>query len=124
MRKRQDLTPDPRRNIHAGLSSNCDRTGFDGMVELTMTSFLPYLLPTIQLNHSDKIFNFHAESLAQSLSDGQKDDVWGDNKTALEWFTRQGNRTKENSPSFRQQIWGQVLLFACRCCFKIRLTRE
>jgi len=37
------------------------------MVELAMASFLPNLLSTIQLNHSDKIFDFHAGSLAQPL---------------------------------------------------------
>ncbi len=36
----QDLTP-----CFSGFSSN--RTGFDRMVKLTMTSFLPDLLPTI-----------------------------------------------------------------------------
>ena len=41
------------------------------MVELTMASFLSYLLPTIQYNHSNKIFNFHATSLAQPLLDTQ-----------------------------------------------------
>ncbi len=41
------------------------------MVKLTMASFLPHLLPTIQLNQSDKIFDFHAGSLAQSLFDTQ-----------------------------------------------------
>jgi hypothetical protein len=41
------------------------------MVELVMASFLPNLLPTIQLNHSDKIFDFHAGSLAQPFLDTQ-----------------------------------------------------
>ena len=41
------------------------------LMELTMASFLPHLLLAIQLNHSDKIFNFHAASLAQPHLDTQ-----------------------------------------------------
>ena len=63
----QNIDKRPGRDIDAGFASNCDRTGFDRMVELAMASFLPNLLSTIQLNHSDKIFDFHAGSLAQPL---------------------------------------------------------
>lgn len=59
------------RNIHAGLSSNRDRTGLDGMVKLAMASFLSYLLPTIRFKQSNKVFDFHSVSLAWSLLDAQ-----------------------------------------------------
>jgi len=56
-------------NIDAGFASNCERTGFNGLMELTM----PHLLSAIQLNHSDKIFNFHAASLVQPHLDTQSE---------------------------------------------------
>jgi hypothetical protein len=42
------------------------------MVKLAMTAFLPYLLPTIQFKQSDRIFNFHAASLAWHFLDSQQ----------------------------------------------------
>jgi len=69
------------RYIYAGLASNCDRTGFNGMMKLTMASSLPHQLPAIRLNQSDKIFNFHAGSLAQPLLEAQS-------ATRLTYMTR------------------------------------
>ena len=63
----QNVDKCSRRNLYAGFSSNSNRTGFDGMVKLTMTSFLPDLLLTIQLNCCDKVFNFHAASLTRFI---------------------------------------------------------
>jgi len=69
------------RYIYAGLASNCDRTGFNGMMKLTMASSLPHQLPAIRLNQGDKIFNFHAGSLAQPLLEAQS-------ATRLTYMTR------------------------------------
>lgn len=51
------------------------------MMELTMASSLPHQLPAIRLNQSDKIFNFHAGSLAQPFLEAQS-------ATRLTYMTR------------------------------------
>ena len=62
----QDAIESTRRHVGASVSSNGNRTGFDWMVKLAMTSCDSHLHPSVRLDKGNEFANLHNQSLPSS----------------------------------------------------------